>query len=503
MQAAQRVIINTAAQYTRTIINILLSLYSTRLVLDALGKSDYGIFQLVGGVVAMLSFLTNAMVVTTQRHLSFAHGRGEAAEIRRVFANSLLLHFIMGLALVLILATLTPWITDFLEIEPTRIDTARSVYLVALLTLFISFMVAPYRALFIARENIVYISVVDVMDGVLKVLFVFFFLKLFPDRLLAYTFLMSALRLFHLLALSIYGRINYEEVCIVPSRFDISAALLRKIVGFAGWTTYSMGCVIARNQGLGVVLNKIFKNTIINAAYGLAMQVSSSAAFVSQSLCNALSPQLIKAEGGGYRERMLSLASTTSKYSFLLLAMVVMPLIAEMRPVLDFWLGSDNYPEETVLFCRVILIATLCDQLTIGLNLANQAIGRIRTFSLTINTIKVLTLPCIVILVKIGCDLSLAIWSYVAIELFCAVLRIPFLKYMAGLSVRRYFTDVFARVILPSVVICAVCYWVVNSFNFPFRFLVTLFMSVLFGGLAVWAFGSSAEERLQFRRLIN
>ena len=216
MQPAQRAIVNTSAQYVRTIINILLSLYSTRLVLDALGKGDFGIFQLVGGVVAMLGFLTNALVITTQRHLSYAHGRGDKDELRRVFANSLMLHLILGGFLVLILALSTPWIIGFLEIDSGRIETAQKVFLITLATLFLSFLVAPFRALFIARENIIYISCIDVLDGVLKVAFVVLFLSLFPDRLLTYALLISSLMLFNLCAFSIYARIHYGETTLCP-----------------------------------------------------------------------------------------------------------------------------------------------------------------------------------------------------------------------------------------------------------------------------------------------
>lgn len=500
---AQRVIINTAAQYTRTIINIVLSLYSTRLVLDALGKSDYGIFQLVGGVVAMLGFLTNAMVITTQRHLSFAHGQGNLSEVRKVFSNCLLLHLLLGGGLVLLLAALTPWLLHFLEIDPTRVSTAKMVYIITLSTLLLSFVVAPFRALFIARENIVYISCIDVLDGVLKVLFVVFFLNLFPDRLLVYTALMSVLMLLNLLAFSIYGKWRYDEVVLVPRWGDLSKAMMYKIVGFAGWTTYSMGCIISRNQGLAVVLNKVFKNTVINAAYGLAMQVSSSASFVSQSIINAISPQIIRAEGKSERERMLSLSSTASKYAFLLLSIVSVPLIAEMPKVLDFWLGSGRYPLETVFFCRVILIAALCDQLTIGLGVANQAIGKIRNYSLTINTFKLLSLPAIFLCLWLGVRVEIAMWIYVLVELLSALLRLPFLKYTAGLSVSDYLQKVFATSLLPFCSLVLICVLIVSFIDIPYRFVLTLLLSFVVGPLAIWIFACTPSERQSFLTFIR
>lgn len=503
MQTAQRLIVNTIAQYTRTIINILLSLYSTRLVLDALGKGDYGIFQLVGGVVAMLGFLTNAMVITTQRHLSYAHGQGAVLEVKKMFSNSLFLHLCIGLALVSVLGFLTPWIIDYLEIDSDRMETAKMVYLISLLTLFLSFLVAPFRAMFIARENIVYISFIDVLDGLFKVLFVILFLRKFSDQLLTYTGLMSSLMLFNLLALSLYGRLHYEEVCLIPHREYLSKKVLSKITGFAGWTTYSMGCIIFRNQGIAVIFNKAFSTTIINTAYGLAVQVATSANFVSQSILNAMSPLIIKAEGKGDRNRMLILASMASKYAFLLLSMVAIPLIAEMPGVLDLWLGEGRYPEETILFCRFILAAALCDQLTIGLGTANQAIGRIRNYSLTINTLKVLTLPLIILVLVSGYSLYSAMWSYLLIEFCAMILRMFFLKYTAGLSISIFVRQVFSRVFIPFLAMAGVSAMAVEMLDIPYRFVLTLFVTVVVGGMLVWFYACESMERQAFMKMIR
>ena len=171
MTNSQRIIVNTIAQYTRTIINVCLSLYSTRLILSALGQNDFGIYSVVAGVVAMLSFVTNALVITTQRYLSFHHGKNDLNQVRKVFGNSWLLHLFIGLLITIILGTIGPWITqNFLNIEEFRRGAALVVYFAAVVMVLLTFITAPIRALFIARENIVYISFIDVLDGVLKLL---------------------------------------------------------------------------------------------------------------------------------------------------------------------------------------------------------------------------------------------------------------------------------------------------------------------------------------------
>ena len=354
MEPTKRIIVNTLAQHIRSIINIGLSLYSTRLVLQALGESDYGVFSLVAGVVAMLGFLTNAMVVTTQRQLSFLHGKGDINHVRRMFSNSLLLHILFGLLLVAILCAIRPLLFNgFLNIAPDRTAIAANVYYLVILSLFVTFLAAPYRALFIARENIVYISIIDVLDGFFKLFFALWLLTYGADRLIAYAWTTVAIMAFNYLAFALWARSHFEESVMLPKRSDICRQDMKELTGFAGWTIYSMGCIIGRTQGVNIILNRFF-GTVTNAAYGLAQHVFGAVMFVSQAIVNAISPQLIKAEGRGDRQHMLRFAEALSKYSFLLLSMIVIPLVFEMPAVLSLWL--DKVPENTVLLCRFILI---------------------------------------------------------------------------------------------------------------------------------------------------
>jgi len=501
MEPAKRVLLNTFAQYTRTIINVCLSFYSTRLVLDALGKSDYGIYTLVGGVVAMLGFISGALVVTTQRHLSFSHGKGNLDEVRKVFANSLWLHLIIGLALLVILFCLGPFLFNgFLNIDAARIDVAKKVYVVVVLILLMTFLAAPFRALFIARENIIYISIVDVLDGVLKFSLVLMLAHVGSDKLMTYAWMMLTVQVFNFLVLSLYARFHYRECTLVPRLRDFDKAVMGKILGFAGWTTYSVGCILVRTQGVSVILNRFF-GTIINSAYGIAMQVSGAVSFVSQSILNAMSPQIVKAEGAGNRERMLALAELTSKYSFLLLAMISIPLVFEMPSILAFWL--QEVPEHTIMFCRFILIAGVCDQLTIGLGTANQAIGRIRNYSLAVNTTKVLTLPLAWLCLRQGLPVAAVMWTYLIMEIVCAIIRLPFLKYTADLSITHFAQHVFLRILAPLAALLAVCFLMVRLPEMKFRFVLTLVAAVLVTLGVMWRFACESTEREAIKEMIG
>ena len=211
MTSSQRIIVNTTAQYTRTIINVCLSLYSTRLILAALGQTDFGIYSVVAGVITMLSFVTNALAITTQRYLSFYHGKGDKEKVYQVFGNSVLLHLLIGIGLLVLLGSFAyPIVYSMLHIEPERLTAAFVVYLATVIMLLLTFLTAPFRALFIARENIVYISVIDVIDGVLRLLIAVFLTYIATyDKLIIYASLLIGISLFNLIAFSGYSLFRF------------------------------------------------------------------------------------------------------------------------------------------------------------------------------------------------------------------------------------------------------------------------------------------------------
>ena len=493
MEPSKRIVINTLAQHIRAVINICLSLYSTRLVLQALGQSDFGIFSLVGGVVAMLAFLTNAMVVTTQRQLSFYHGKGDPLSLKSMFSTSLLLHIIIGALLCVVLLALTPFIFDgLLDIPADRIPTAKGVYYMAILAMVITFLTAPYKALFIAREEIVYVSAVEIMDGVLKLAFALCLPFITFDRLMAYACAIAGIMAFNYLALALWAVTHFSESVLLPRLRLVNRQNIKELTGFATWTIYSMGCVIVRGQGVAIILNRFF-GTVVNSAYGIAHQVYASLVFIAQAVTNAMSPQIVKAEAAGDRQRMLDLSELSSKYAFLLLAIVTIPLSFEMPSVLSLWLG--DVPEHAVTLSRFIILAAMTDQITIGLATANQAIGRIRNYSLVVNTIKVLTLPAFWLSLYLGYNVGQAMWIYISMEVICALTRLPFLKYTAGLSIRHFAVHVFGRVLLPLVAISAVCYLMVTYVQLPFRFLLTGVVTVITAAVTIWLFALEDAER--------
>lgn len=500
MQPSNRIIVNTIAQYARTILNMLLSLYSVRLIMGALGVEDYGIYSLVAGVVSLLSFLTNSLVGSTQRFLSYAQGQGEETRLKSVFSNSLLLHILFGAIVVIILAAIAPWLFNgFLNIASSRIEAAEVVYYQVIVMVYVSFIAAPYRALLVSRENIVYTSFVDVMDGVLKVGLAILLTYVSYDKLITYGWIMFLISVFNLLAFALYCHVKYPE-CIFPRLSLFNKRYMGQLMSYTGWLVYSSASIALRNQGLAIVLNRRL-GTLVNAAYGIGGQISGMVSFVAASLQNAISPQLTAAEGAGDRKRMWFLANMENKFAFLLLASIGIPTIFEMQTILKLWLPE--VPENSWLFGATFLSMQMFDMLTVGYGVANRAIGtNIGKYVLLTCTPKFLILPLGWLLLYMSWPLWTVCTAMVMIEIFCMLLRIPLLMREDGFCLRTFIVDVFLRSMPPCVAGVLPCVIFFVFADFPLRFLFTYVISFSLFLFTAYRFSLTRSERIKITSIV-
>lgn len=500
MQASQRVLINTIAQYVRTIINMVLSLYTIRIVLIVLGENDYGIYTLIAGIVSLLAFITNSLMITTQRFVSFYQGKGDLSEQKSVFNNSLIIHIAITIFVALLLECISPLLFNgFLNIPVVRTQTAIVVYQFVIAIIIITFVASPYRALLVSHENILYISIIDVVDGILKILFAIMMCSITFDKLIYYGASMLIVQLFNFFALSIYCHLHYKE-CVLPRTSGIKTTYIKQMSAFAGWSVYSTGCIVGRQQGIAIILNKFF-STAVNAAYGIAFQIASYTNFLSSSLVNAIVPQIVKSEGAGDRQRALKLSVLTCKFMFFLLSAICIPCIFEIDNILVWWL--DNVPKNSSLFCIMVMCTSMADALTVGLAHINQAIGKIGLYSLVVNTPKLITLPVALICLLAGCPIISVAITFFVIELLSAIIRIIFINKTAGLNISEFLKNVIAMELLPIGLNIAVCYLFVHYIDFPFRFFVTILISMVLYGLFIYSFGLKKTERILITGVVN
>lgn len=495
----KRVLINTLAQYIKSVINILLSLYSTRLVLDALHVSDYGIYSVVAGVVGMLGFITNALVITTQRFLSFSYGKNDIKSSQVYFVNSLFLHVVIASVICLILYLLRNNIIGMLTIEISRVPTATIVFVYTIIMLFTSIVVSPFKALFVAKENIVLMAVIEVLDGVVKLILALILSIISIDKLVFYAQMMCVILFVDFAAYVLFAFFKYDELKLKRTGY-LSWNVSRQLLGFVGWTTYGMGIITLRTQGSAVVLNH-FYGTVINAAYGIAYQIYGAITFVATSVLNAMNPQIIKEYGKGDNARMIALASRESKVAEALMLIISLPIIFELPYILEIWLKE--VPENTSMFCRMVIIMFLADQVTYGLNTVNQATGNIRLYSLIMYTPKLLSLVAGAILLYFGYSPFHMMVVYLIVEILVSMSRLPYMHYVIGLDVMEFVKKVFLPLFPLLISLCVLHYFLsdvhICKFDFVFRMIISVCV-----GVVVFAFATlSKNERKSISEIIR
>jgi Na+-driven multidrug efflux pump len=499
-QASTRVVVNTGILYAKMMVTMGISLYSTRLVLNALGASDYGIFNLIAGVIAMLSFLNGAMTVSTQRYLSYHQGTKNAEMQKKVFSNSWVLHIGIGLFVVILLLALEPfWFDGFLNLPADRVLTAQKLYLFMIVSVFFTILSVPFTASLNAHENMLWVAVVQIIESVCKLaiaISLWWFIQ--EDRLILYGTLMAVLSMLTFTLYAVYALKKYEE-CSVRD-FRIEKPLMKELGSFAGWNLFGSATSMSKSQAVAVLLN-IFFGTIINAAYGIANQVSSQLLIFTQTMFHALNPQIMQSEGMNDRQRMLRLAMIASKFGFFLMAFIAIPVIFEMPAILQLWLK--NVPEYTVVFCSLITISYMTNMLTVGLQSAVQATGKIKWIQIIIGSTVLMTIPIAYIFLKMGFPPYSVFVVYIVIEFIACVMRLFFLKKIAGLSIRAYFERVFAKEIIPMIVIIITCWAITHFLHFEYRFLLTGFVAVLVFAVSIYFTGLCEDEKVLVQGMLK
>lgn len=493
MRAANRVALNTSVLYLRMLITTGITLYTTRVVLNALGSTDYGLFNLVAGIVLMLSFLNTTMASSTQRFLSFAQGTGDLAQQKRVFSNSLLLHLGIGIVLVVGLEIAGLFLFNgTLNIPANRLGATQFVYHFMALTVFFNVIVVPFNGILIAHENMLWVAIVNVIETVLKLGIALLLSIVAYDKLMVYGGLMALVSIVSFLLYAAYCLRKYNSCSLIGIKANSDKTLLKELTSFAGWNLFGTLSGLGRAQGVAVLLN-IFLGAVVNAAYGIANQVATQLNFFSATLLRALNPQIMKSEGANDRARMLRLAMMASKFGFFLLAIIAIPACFEMKTILQIWLK--NVPPNTVIFCQLILIATLFNQLTIGLQSAAQAIGTIKYYQIVVGSVLLLNLPIAYMLLAFKYPAYSVIISYAGIELIAGTLRLYFVKHLGGLSIRLYLTRVIGREVVPTAITIVSAFLLTKCIHHPYRFLISVPVNGLIFILSIYFFGLCKDEK--------
>lgn len=448
MQPSNRVVTNTGFLYGKMLITMFIALYSTRLVLNALGAVDYGIFNLVGGIIAMLSFLNGAMTTATLRYMSFSIGAGDDHKLKSIFFSSVLLHLLTGLIIVLLLEFGGIFLFNgTLNIPADRISVAKIVFHFMVVSTFFTINAVPYDAAINAHENFLFDALLGIFESIIKLGIAIWLIYTEVDKLILFGLLIAVLTILIRIIKSIYCFRKYEE-CRVRLTSQINIELTKEMFSFAGWNLFGSLCSVVRSQGLAIVLNFFF-GVLVNAAYGIANQVNGLLSSFSSNMNKALNPQIMKSEGSGNRDKMLRLAMLTCKSSFFLLAFFAIPIIIEMPFILRLWLTT--VPNNTIIFCQLILVVSLIQQLTVGLMSAVQSVGKIKVYQTVMGSMIILNLPLAICLIKLGFPAYSVFVGSIFLEIIALASRIWLTHEIAGLHVNDFLVKILFNSILSVV----------------------------------------------------
>jgi O-antigen/teichoic acid export membrane protein len=494
MQAAHRVAKNTGILYARMAITVFISLYATRLILGALGVADFGLFNVVGGVIAMLGFLNSSMAAATQRFMSFAQGAGDLEKVKRIFNMSTLLHAGIAVLMVLVLEIAGYFFFNgLLNIAPDRVEVAKVIYHFMVASTFFTVLSVPYEAVITSHENMLFYAILGILESVLKLGIALYITYSAFDHLVAYGFLMAALSIFLLILRRIYCHRYYAE-CELNFRKHYEKPLLQEISSFAGWSLLGSASSMVANYGQGIVIN-IFFGTLVNAAQSIAAQISGQLGVFSVTLSKALNPLIDKSEGAGNRAMMLKATLGGTKISFFLLSFLYIPFLIEMPYILKLWLK--NVPDYTVIFCRLLLIRNLIEQFYIPLTNALGAVGKIKKYQIVSSLLN--TIPIIVsyIFFSLGFPPFTLYWAFILFSLIMLFNVLYFAKINCDLSVAEFLQNVLFKCLLAFSIAMLVSSIPVFAINDQ---LIQFVGVCIVGGLSylalIWLFALSVGEKI-------
>lgn len=435
----KRIAKNTLMLYVRMFLMMGVTLYTSRVILQALGVDDFGIYDIVGGIVVLFSFINNAMVISTQRFLNFELGRNNPVEARKMFSASLSIHIAVAILFLLLAETAGLWfLRSYIQIPEGRETAAFWVYQFSIAATIVNIIRAPYNAAIIAHEKMSFYAYISVIEALLK-LAVAFLVCSFADRLIAYAALIATVAIVVLAAYYAYCRRNFK---ICRYRYEFDKARYKSLAGFSGWSLFGSVANLGAQQGTNIILNMFF-GVAINAAMGIANQVNTAIYLFVSNFQTAFNPQIIKSYAAGAKEYFTNLILNTSRYSFVLLFVLALPVYICCPGILRIWLGA--VPDYAVEFCQLMILFSLVDAIQGPLWVSVQATGKIRNYQILMSCLILLNLPISYTLFLFFKNPEIALMVRVGVNIVTSTARVAYLHRLYRFPVRKYAKDVVAR----------------------------------------------------------
>ena len=495
----KRIAKNTLLLYFRMLLTMLVSLFTVRVVLSTLGVLDYGIYNVVGGVVGMFALLSNTMASASQRFFAFELGRNDFLQLKKTFALTVTIYLIIALIVIVLAETIGLWFLNHKMVIPiNRLAAANWIYQFTIFSFVVSIITIPYNAAIIARENMKVYAYVSIIEVTLKLLIVYLLVLFTFDKLKLYGLLMFATSC---MISSIYITISKRKYEECKFQFYWEKKLFKTLMSYSGWNLFGSLAGVFNNEGINILLN-IFFGPIVNTARGIAFQVSTSVNQFVSNFITAVNPQITKYYAANEKEQMKKLVFQSSKLSFYLLFILSMPVLLETNFILTLWLKET--PEYVIIFTRLVIIAALIDSLSYPLMTAAQATGDIKRYQTIVGSMMLLNLPISYCFLKLGFPPQTTMYVAIVVSFICLFLRLWMLRGMIGLDFKDFLNQVLMKILLVNIVGYILPLWLVLFLEDNLsRFLLVGTCGLITALGSIYLIGLSKNDRLLLKSILK
>lgn len=482
---------NTILLYIRTIFTMLISLYTSRIVLATLGVEDYGIYNVVGGIVAMFSVISGSLSSAISRFITFELGHGNPEKLKKIFSTSLNIQFAISFLVLILGETIGYWFLNYkMNIPIERLYAANWVLHCSLISFVINLISIPYNAAIIAHERMSAFAYVSILEAVLKLAVVYVLFISLWDKLIIYSVLLVMVSLIVRVVYGIYCNRHFKEV---HYQFVYDKSLVKEMTEFAGWNFFTNTAYVLNTQGVNILIN-LFFGVGVNAARGIAVQVESTMMRFVNDFTTAINPQITKSYASGDMEEMNRLVMSGAKISYFLVFLISLPVLMETNYILNLWL--EEVPEHTVEFIRLATIATIIDRLGNTGYTACMATGNIRRYVLWITSIGCLSFPLTYIVYTLGASVESTYVVFIIVYSVVDMVRLWIMKDLLNFSIRLFFKEVIMKILIVSLMSCIIPLFMMYFMDSSFiRFITVSAICILSTLFSIYIWGLKKLER--------
>ena len=487
----KRIARNTLLLYFRMLFLMIISLYTSRIVLNALGVEDFGIYNVAGGVVAMFSILSGSLSAAISRFITYELGKNNVLKLKTIFSSAITIQIGLGIVIAFFAETIGIWFLNTqMNIPIERMTAANWVLQFSIITFIINLISVPYNAVIIAHEKMSAFAYISIFEAIGKLLIAYLITISPIDKLIFYAILMCGVAIAIRLLYGYYCKRHFDECRF---HFIWNKQIFQQIFSFAGWNFIGASSAVLRDHGGNIIIN-LFCGPTVNAARGIAFQVNNAIQGFVSNFMTALNPQITKSYAAKNYTYMMTLIFQGARLSFYMLLLLSLPIIINTHYLLTLWLNT--VPEHTVLFVRLVLIFAMSESISGPLITAMLATGNIRNYQIIVGGLQMLNLPTSYILLSLGAIPETVLIVAVLISQCCLMARLYMLKKMIKLKIKDYLKKVYFNIITVSIIaiILPICMRERLAENF-INFLLSSLICMLCTYLSIYYIGCSYEER--------